>query len=344
MNKKIDKYINSPIFIVGAPRSGTTLIANILSRHSKIFIPGETHFFDDIYSLRKKLGNPSNPSSMTKIIKRLSTLYKRYNEPLDQERINHLFSDHKILNKFKFSCKNYRDIFSFFMEIQMRHEGKQRWGNHTPRDIFNIKDILSFYPNAKILVCVRDARDFLLSYKYKWRVTSIERIESLKKIYHPVVTSLLWKSSMRQISAIRTKMGNDNLMIIKYENLVQNPEEVVYKICKFIGEKFEKRMLEVNSHNSSFQVRDRGIFSSSVGRWRGSLAKEEAYVAQLINRRELESFGYQIEKIQVNLLKVIKIFMSFPFGLWRALKVTKGRRGSLISYIFRRVESFLYSK
>ena len=40
-----------PVFIIGTPRSGTTLTAKILGRHSNIFMPGETHFFDDVYSV-----------------------------------------------------------------------------------------------------------------------------------------------------------------------------------------------------------------------------------------------------------------------------------------------------
>ena len=334
--------VYAPIFIVGAPRSGTTLTARILGRHSRIFMPGEVHFFDDIYSRWKELGNPTDHPSIVKIIERLSTLYGRYNEPQDQKRIDRLFGNTEVLNKLESSCKNYRDIFTFFMEIQMVHEGKVRWGNNTPRDIFNIEKILSFYPDAKILICVRDVRDFLISYKNKWRVTSVDNIERLKRLYHPIITSMLWKSSIRVISIIKSQVSKQNLMIVQYEELVQNSEEVVHKICKFLGEKFEHEMIEVNSNNSSAEVKGDGIFSTSVGRWRKSLSKEEAYVAQWITRKELDSLGYSIEKIHVNLLKFVWVIASFPFALLRGLYASREHRGSLIPYLALRVASFLY--
>jgi len=333
------KVKNSPIFIVGPPRSGTTLVAKILGKHSRIFMPGETHFFDDIYSMNKQLSDLSNQIIRKKIIHKLSMLYNKYNEPSDQKRIDKLFSDGEIINKLESSCKSFRDIFSSFMEIQMLYEGKSRWGNNTPRDIFNLDEILSFYPNAKILVCLRDVRDFLLSYKYKWRVTAPENIKRIKRMYHPVLTSLLWKSSVRIIPKIKSKISKDNLLIIKYEKLVEDPVDIVLKMCDFLGEKFEEKMLDIDSQNSSFQQKNRGIFISSVGRWRKLLSKEEIFIAQLINRRELNYLDYSLEKIHINPLKVILIFISFPYGLLRALNAGKDMHGPFLNYIGKRAIS-----
>jgi len=39
----------SPIFVLGTPRAGTTLMARILDRHPRLFAPGETHFFEEIW-------------------------------------------------------------------------------------------------------------------------------------------------------------------------------------------------------------------------------------------------------------------------------------------------------
>ncbi len=82
-----------PIFVVGTPRSGTTLTARILNRHSRIFMPGETHFFDDVYSRRREFGSIQTANARSEISNQLVTLYERYNEPADQQRIDLLFND-----------------------------------------------------------------------------------------------------------------------------------------------------------------------------------------------------------------------------------------------------------
>jgi hypothetical protein len=69
------------------------------------------------------------------------------------------------MDELKTSGRTYRDILTTFMNIQMRSEEKVRWGNNVPKDIFNLDQIFSFYPDAKILICIRDVRDYLLSYK-----------------------------------------------------------------------------------------------------------------------------------------------------------------------------------
>jgi hypothetical protein len=337
-------HMDSPIFVMGPPRSGTTLVARILGRHSNIFMPGETHFFDDIYSRRKELGNPQDPMAMEKIITRLATLYARYNEPPDQERVDQILADPAILDDLKASCRTYGDILSLFMQLQVHQAGKKRWGNHVPKDIFHIKDILAFYPDAKFLICIRDVRDFLLSYQYqanKGGVTSPENVQRLQRLYHPLVTSFLWKTSVKRIDRAKSLLPERNLMVFRYESLIERPEEIVRNICTFVGEAFEKSMLEVNTHNSSFRTQNSGIFAASVGRWRGKLSPEEAYVAQKVARRALIESGYSIERINVNPGKLTKIVLTFPYAFWRALHANRKNRGPLLSYLIRRATNLL---
>jgi hypothetical protein len=333
--------VHSPIFVLGTPRSGTTLTAQILGKHSRIFMPGETHFFDDIFSRQNELGDIEDPVVRAKVADRLATLYERYYEPPDQQRINHLFASAGMREALIAPSKSYCEVMSRFMEIQMRHEQKMRWGNNVPRDMFNVNDIVRCYPSAKILVCVRDVRDFLVSYKTKWKITSENHINRLKALYHPVVTSLLWKSSMRQIRMIKTKVSAHNLMIIRYEDLVNDPETVVRKMCEFVGEQFEPNMLNVDTHNSSVQTGGGGIFSSSIGTWRFNLTAEETYIAQLLNGKELHAFGYETKHQKINLIRIIWTFISSPFAAVRALYVNRAMRGgSVLAYMYRRLSSF----
>jgi hypothetical protein len=137
-------------------------------------------------------------------------------------------------------------------------------------------------------------------------------------------------------------MPGDNLMVVRYESLVHNPVEVVRHICTFIGEEFEDRMLEVDTHNSSFEVQGSGIFSSSVGNWRAELSAEEVYLTQRITRRELEELGYPLACVKVNPLRLAYIVTTLPYALWRALDANKMVRGPLIPYFIRRVAAIIH--
>jgi Sulfotransferase family len=329
-----------PIFVVGPPRSGTTLMAKILGRHSRIFMPGETHFFDDIYSRRRELGELGNLDSIAKIIARLRTLYARYNERPDQERVDRLLGDRQTVEKLR-ACRSYEEILSCFMELQMRVLGKARWGNNVPKDIFHVKEIISFYPDAKIVICVRDVRDFLLSYQKKWTTTSEENTDRLRRLYHPILTSLLWTASAKQILHLRKLVPPENCLIVHYEKLVANPETVIRDICRFIGEAFEENMLNVEEQNSSFAVQQNGIYSSSVGRWRRALTNEEAYTAQKITKKYLGSLGYTTEKLEINPFRLGYIWITLPFALGRAVHANKMIREPLVPYIARRFSALL---
>jgi Sulfotransferase family len=332
--KTIEKL--PPIFVVGAPRSGTTLTRRILDRHSRVFMPGETHFFDDIYSRRRELGDLSDAESIRKVLARLRTLYRRYDEHPDQQRIDALLQRCGVIEKLM-TCRTYPALLSRFMEIQMRAVGKVRWGNNVPKDIFHIDDILTFYPDAKFLVCIRDVKDFVLSYKNKWKNTGAENADRIKRLYHPVVTSLLWKASVKQILRMKDLIPSENLMMIRYESLVQNPERLVREICQFIGENFEADMVNVDEENSSFQVGEKGIYSSSVGRWRTLLANEEVYIAQTIGGHGLPDLGYSIGKFKTNHFKVGCIYATLPYALWKAFRANRAIRGPLLPYVGRRL-------
>lgn len=329
---------SSPVFIIGTPRSGTTLMAKILGRHSRLFMPGETHFMDDIYSHRKELGAIGENTTKLKIAEKLFDHYERYYELEDQKRISGMFKNPSELAGIFSEATSYGDAFDRFMKVQMRALGKSRWGNNAPRDLFNITDIISIFPSSKFIVCVRDIRGFLLSYKSKWKIVEGEQyVSRMKRLYHPVVTSLLWKSSMKQVNSLDQLIETSDFNIVHYENLVSDPENTVRKICIGIGEQYEPSMIEVDTHNSSTGSDDAGIFSTSIDRWKTRLSQEEIQIGQSIGLPELEKLGYQAVKTRANLVKVSLIWLQAPIALWRALEANKSVRGPLIPYMVRRL-------
>lgn len=331
----------SPVFVVGTPRSGTTLTARILGSHSRIFMPGETHFFDDVYARARQLGDPGDGGARLDIARRLHSIYDRFYEPDDQRRITRLFPSVQELAAALDGCTDYGMILDRFMRLQMQAEGKVRWGNNAPRDLFNVREIRQYFPGAKLIVCVRDIRAFLYSYKGKWKVTGDAHVERLKKLYHPVVTSLLWKSSMRQLPLIEEMVPAADRIIVRYEDLVTCPEETVRSICRMIGEQYEPDMLAVEGHNSSTAPETAGIFSTSVDRWKHELSTEEIAISQHIAGGLLDRLGYAAMPVQAGRTRLLATWLATPAALVRALNANRDTRGPLIPYLARRVGSLL---
>lgn len=332
----------SPIFIVGTPRSGTTLTAKILKRHRDVFMPGETHYFDDVFARRDQLGDPATPEGALAIASRLMTLYERFNEPEDQRRIEALVSTDELAARIGSECVDYEHVLSLFMRLQKEAESRVVWGNNAPRDIFNVREIQEFYPEARIVVCIRDPRDFLGSYKGKWRATTQAEIERLKRLYHPVVTSLLWKSSMKQLPVIERIFDPAQVQVLKYEQLVTAPEESARALCRHVGLEYDPHMLEVEFSNSSGSEGTAGrIFPTSVGSWRKRISDDEAWIAERLCAGEMRRLGYSPEAANVSYLRILGYLVTAPYALWQGLQANKHKRGPLLPYLFRRLSAVI---
>jgi len=302
-------------------------------------MPGETHYFDDVFSRSTQLGDVSETEVLTRVAERLHTLYERYYEPEDQERIKRMYPRSADLELALKGCGDYGCVLDRFMSLQMKDAGKYRWGNNAPRDLFSFRKIMELFPSAKFVVCIRDVRAFLLSYQDKWKVTGDDHIERLKKLYHPVVTSYLWKSSMLQIELLEDLVPSADRVTVRYEELVTEPEATVREICETIEEEFDPLMLEVATHNSSEAEQESGIFSTSVDRWLTHLTPEEIAIGQNIAVKELARFGYSQVEVSPDRLRMLVIWLATPAGLWKALDANKDVRGPLIPYLVRRIGS-----
>lgn len=301
-------------------------------------MPGETHFFEDVYPLRDQLGRPDTQEGALKIAEKLMTLYGRYNEPKDQARLEAIFTRASLAQEIAAECSDYEQVLTLFMTRQMAPETKQIWGNNAPRDIFSVGEIAGFYPNAKIVLCVRDPRDFLGSYKGKWRATNKPEVERLQRLYHPIITSLLWSASNKQRSSIETLFPPQNIFLSPYERLVGSPEDTLRGLCDFLGVDYATDMLNVEFSNSSGTTEsDKRIFSTSVGQWTRRLSNEEVWICQKLCGRLMRQSGYEPSPVSVNPFILAWLLLKSPFALAIALNANKDKRGPLLPYLVKRV-------
>jgi hypothetical protein len=325
----------SPIFIVGTARSGTTLTRQMLARHSEIFMGRSMDFLHNIFVRDHHLGDPGDEVARQALIERRAVFYTRFSGKRDKARVDELFRDTDFTDKL-LAARDYLEMFVTFMEAEMTRAGKVRWGRGDPRDVFDLPQIFSFFPDAKVIQCARNPLDFLVSYRdtYKRseRRNRIRDVGRLRKLYHPMLTSLLWKAATRAGNNARSRWKGQ-VFLSRYEDLVADPESRVRSLCAFLEIEFEPAMLDVRSNNSSEDESARGIFGSSVGRWRETLPESDAFICQMICGTEMRRLGYVPATLRPDISKVSWQVITTPFAALRGWSGNRSWRRSTTSYL-----------
>jgi len=198
--------INPPYFLVGAERSGSTMLRLMLDHHPEIFFH---HEFE--YSVNQIDFKGQFPG------------IEDYREFLDSDRI--FKSDGIIIPEFD----NYVEIVkSFLVQLHDKNMQKHICGATVHH---NFQFLSLIWPNAKYIHLIRDPRDVTVSYVKKGWAGHVWTAADMW-----LLTENIWQDFSQ-------KLSDENFINVYYEDLVRNPEVELSKICQFIGVSYSKEML-----------------------------------------------------------------------------------------------------
>ena len=272
----------APVFVLGCPRSGTTLLYYmLLSSDNFAVYRDESHVFSMI---APKFGNLASRKSREKLMKRwLKSIYFK-NSGLDAQTI-----EKKIVEE----CRNGGDFLRIVMEEITRQQNATRWADTTPEHLLYIPAIKKAFPDALIIHSIRDGRDVALSMdKLHWlRPFRWDEQHSL------MVHGLYWEWIVRHGRRDGKLFGGD-YMEIRFEALITHPHETLASIGRFIEhdldyEKIRKVGLgSVGKPNTSF----RGEISSGqfnpIGRWKKNFSPQQLEMFEGLVGPFLKEVGY----------------------------------------------------
>ncbi len=286
--------LKKPIFIIGCPRSGTTVLARILNNHSQVASATETHFFNHLSTQKnydwtnldenflKDFFNETRVEDFCSLLK------------IDFEEFLAKFTQTQTDTSLNKEDQNQKRVFSTLMLILLERKNKERACEKTPQHLLSIEKILRIYPDAKIIHLIRDGRDTVNSLiKMPWRPEGL------------LNNSRFWKRYARLGLEINQNYKNqkENFLSVRYENLLLNPETSFQEICNFIELDFETEML-----SNKAQEKKNGIFSSwesswkhkameeldstRVGAWKKELSDKDKTLINWHLEKELTLLGY----------------------------------------------------
>ncbi len=301
--------MDNPIFIVGLPRSGSTLWLNIFAQNANIYRMGEMLFFtpwrkDFRYFLRKHIGKLLTKKDVEKMVGLLfsgqpmeglpGSFWRNEFKRSEDERLKEV-----LINKIWKSDKLFGSIFKIIVEEVARFNGYQRFCMKFPVYVNHIPDLLKWYPTCKVVHIIRDPRAMAIS-----RTNDPEGTRQ-KTEKHPlfgyfirkimisfVVIQYIWTSKLH----CRYKKLN-NYSLFGYEDLLADPEKEVRRLCEFCGIDFMPEMLAPKEGQASSidGKKHKGFNREAASRWEKVISPFGKKLITFFTRKSMSRFGYDPE-------------------------------------------------
>jgi len=337
-------FDDSLIFIVGNSRSGTTLLMRVLEHHQNVFVFNELHFFEELWSpddKNKKLSVSEAVELYSKLLLTQRIGYKTHDQNYHQfdaesEEVIKLLPQDKLTGEF---------VFTEMLKREAALHHKTIICEKTPQNVFYLKEILEIYPNARIINMVRDPRAIMLSQKNKWNrrklgsdyMTEKEALR-LRINYHPITISKLWNAA---ITAARKMETDSRIITVRFEDLLDQPETIIRKVCKHLGIAYHENMLQIKQVSSSNEAdsKDIGFKKERASNWKkGGLNKAEICWNEKICGDNMLHYGYTLDKPDTGVFQIAAYFISFPFKLILALFFNLDRMKNIAETLKRRLK------
>jgi len=208
------------IFLVGAPRSGTTILQALLASHPRITSFPETKFFHYLWNNRLK-----------------SKLCDRLHEFFHEEIFRpDLYSKSEIYNRGSTS-----DRIKWFVGILDQlatEENNSIWLEKTPEHVYFVQDILNYLPDAKFIHVIRNPLDV---------------VASMRKATSDPVNNAIWGGEWtlqfcverwKSSALVNNYFRNDSRhLLVRYEDLLEDKVKILSQCCYFIDVVYDREML-----------------------------------------------------------------------------------------------------
>lgn len=282
------------IFVVGNSRSGTTMLARMLGRHSQVHALQELHFVEELWMPADD--GPLTPHAATALADRLLHNQREWYHT-EYRAGSHRDVAAEIVEPLPAPVRP-TDVFAAVLEHEARRAGKRLPVEQTPRNVFYLGQLLDSLPDSRAVVLTRDPRDVLLSQKNWWRrrfrgTTGVPAITTLRQWadYHPITTSLLWRGGVR--AGMRLS-SDPRVTAVRFEDLVTEPEVQLARVLDPLDLVVEPAMLDAPRISSSNTANrgGRGVDPSVVGGWRHGLSPSEVWISQYLTRAEAQALDH----------------------------------------------------
>lgn len=215
--------VTSPfLFVVGCPRSGTTLLQRMLDNHPQLTVANDTHFITR--AAKRTLRKDPQPVLTEDLVKAVKSYRRFYRMGLDEEQVNSVAGN----------CATYAEFVGRLYTLRGQKKKKPFSGEKTPDNCRKMPLLHGLFPDARFVHIIRDGRNTALS-ALNWATETKGPGKWSLWGEDPVGTCALWWRWQAGIGHRDGQLLADNRFYqVKYEDLVDEPERELRAIAGFL--------------------------------------------------------------------------------------------------------------
>jgi hypothetical protein len=304
----------SPVFIVGSPRSGTTLLQSMISSSGEIAIAPEHDFllrFRERYVRRDFRERATRAAFVSDLFALRATHYWKVDRALLIDALDAL------------RPVNYSGVVRGIYESFAASHGTRRWGAKIPFFALHLPLLRDMFPDVCVIHLVRDGRDVLASMRERARNGARHFPTDAR------LAALRWRQLVLGGSEGQRLLSVDRYLELRYEDLIANTQSTLQAIEQFLNcrlsgasERHYRHALGTAVVHSD-QI-DRylhpGVNARGVARWRGDLTRRDVHWFEAIAGGVLRIKGYPTGSLgRQSGLAIAGCFVTAAYSMYRRL-------------------------
>lgn len=264
------------VCVLGVPRSGTTMLASMLASTPETIALPEMAYLHDLMEF-----DSEGTLDAAKFREILLASHRFRNSGIckNDGEIPELFIPDNLTGSISNILEKYN--------LNTEQKSFNHWVEHTPHNARAADLWLKYYPQVKFVHIVRDGRGVAAS--------TMNRPWGLKDI---VRLSENWNSRINSIRNLQARHGN-RMTEVRYEDLIQDPESTLRRVCEFTGIGFRLSMLDNNGisdlkHFGGAALIGKRVDMSRLDGWKKELKDWEIRHFTAICHENLEHYDYDV--------------------------------------------------
>ncbi|MCX4401529.1 sulfotransferase family protein [Streptomyces sp. NPDC059441] len=294
MSVSVQLASTRPVFVLGCPRSGTTLLQLMLHAHPRIALPPETlpialrawgtPIVLPAYEGRLAFGDLAERDNRAGLARWITGRKEtRFHElGLDAGRVAERITD---------GPPTLGSALGIALRAYTEEHGKARGGDKRPAYALRVAEILRLFPDAQFVHLVRDGRD---------RVASLLGMPWWHRGFHEAVAT--WAQVMDATRKYARELGPDSWYQLRFEDLLGDPEGQLRGVCGFLGEEYAPGMtapyrvagMAVPARKTWHRRTHGALDTSRAGAWTTRLTPDQIRLCEAALGERPISHGYDL--------------------------------------------------